>query len=174
MQKIVYDSLFDLLKIQGTISFLAIYFAGPILINLNITDTISINIFRFSVIGAFFHAYIMIIIIILLYYDLRKEILFLTSLFAFTNILFTYFSKQLGSSYYGIGYASSCLITFLISLFLLKRCFDMLEYRTFTNQPIIGMRKDSPKLKARPNGGYGEYIDLDDVRAKMINKNENT
>ncbi len=166
MQKVIRRSLIDLLKVQGVVSFLAVYFAPEILLSLHIPNPQSILIFRFAVTGAFFHAYILIITIILLYYDLRKETLLITAFFAAANTLFTIISLNLGDKYYGSGYTLACILTCFISFFFLGFCFKKLEYRTFTGQPILGKRTDSPKLKARPDGGYGKYVDLDEARAK--------
>jgi len=167
MQKVIQRSLLDLMKVQGLVTFLAIYFAPLILKGLRVTSTLSIQIFRYGSIGAFFHAYVLIITIILLYYNLRKDTLIITSVFAGGNILFTFISKSIGTLFYGTGYLMACFITFVISYFYLKRRIQQLEYLTFTGQPILGKRDDSPELRAKPDGGYGEYVDLDQARASV-------
>jgi uncharacterized membrane protein len=167
MQKVIKRSLFDLFKAQGIITFIVIYFAPIILKDLRVTNDLSIQIFRYTSFGAFLHAYILIISIILLYYDLRKDVLLITSIFAGTNIILTLVSKSLGPEFYGLGQAFACLITFIISLLYLKKRLNQLEYLTFIKQPIISKHDDSAELRAKPGGGYGKYIDLDKARANV-------
>lgn len=167
MQKVIRRSFLDLLKVQGIVTFLAIYFAPDILNGLRVTSELSIRIFQISALGAFFHAYILIITIILLYYNLRKDTLIITGIFAGSNVLFTFISKSLGDAFYGTGYSAACIVAFIISVIYLKRRLDQLEYLTFTSQPMLGKRDDSPELRARPGGGYGEYVDLDKARASV-------
>jgi len=117
--------------------------------------------------GYFFHAYVLIITIILLYYNLRRDVLVITGIFAATNIAFTTASLALGPAFFGVGYMTSCVVCFLISYSYLAKRIAQLEYLTFSGQPIVGKREDSPELRARPGGGYGQYIDLDDARASV-------
>lgn len=167
MKAVLQRSLMDLLKIQGLVTFLAIYFAPEILSGLGVTEDLSIQVFRYAVLGAFFHAYILIITIILLYYNLRKDTLIITGFFAGTNILFTWISTNLGAYSYGAGYTVSSLISFVISYVYLRRRLEELEYLTFVSQPIVGKRDDSPEFLARPGGGYGEYVDLEKARTSV-------
>ncbi len=165
MKRVIRSSLLDLLKVQGTVTLLVIYFAPGILAGMRIQEEVSIQVFRYACLGAFFHAYVLIITIILLYYNLRMEVLVITATFAAANILFTKVSLALGPAFFGAGYMSSCVVAFVISYFYLAKRIDQLEYMTFMSQPIVGKREDSPELRARPGGGYGQYIDLDDARA---------
>lgn len=167
MQKVIRRSLFDLFKIQGLISFLAIYFAPELLAGVRVTSDGAVPIFRYAALGAFFHSYVLIFTIILLYYDLRKDTLVITGLFAFLNIIFTLISKFMGEAYYGTGYLATCLIVFIVGFIYLQKRLGQLEYLTFTGQPILGRKHDSPLLLARPNGGYGRYVDLDKARASV-------
>jgi uncharacterized membrane protein len=164
MQKVIKRSLFDLFKIQGLVTFLVIYFAPGVLEGARIIGGHSVQIFRYAALGAFFHSYILIFTIILLYYDLRRDTLIITGLFAILNIAFTFVSKSLGPEYYGSGYLATCLITFVLGFYFLTKRLRQLEYLTFTGQPILGRLKDSPELLARPGGGYGKYVDLNEAR----------
>jgi uncharacterized membrane protein len=167
MVKIIKSSFLELLKVQGTITFLAVYFAPLILKGLRITDPIAIQIFRFGTVGAFFHAYILIITIILLYYNLRMDTLIVVTVFAFSNIGLTFLSKFLGPQTYGLGYLIACSLSLLLSFYYLYVRLKELEFLTFSQQPILGKKEDSPQLRAQVNGdGYGQYLDLKAARAE--------
>ncbi len=166
MVKIIKSSFFELFKVQGTITFLAVYFAPLILKGLRITDPIAIQIFRFGTVGAFFHAYVLIITIILLYYNLRMDTLIVVSVFAFANIGLTFLSKSMGPHTYGLGYLIACSLSLALSVYYLYRRIKDLEYITFTQQPVLGKQDDSPQLRAQIGGeGYGQYLDLKAARA---------
>lgn len=165
MIKIIKNSFLELFKIQGTITFLAVYFAPLILKGLRITDPISIQIFRFGTIGAFFHAYVLIMTIILLYYNLRMDTLIVVSVFAIANIVLTFLSKSLGPHTYGLSYLIACFLSLALSFYYLYRRIKDLEYLTFTQQPVLGKKDDAPHFRAQIDGdGYGYYIDLKAAR----------
>lgn len=164
MLRIIRHSLIEILKIQGMVTLLVIYFAPFIFSNLNIENDLSLRIFRYTSIGVFFHAYVLIISIILLYFDFRKDVLVITIFFAVSNIALTFLSKNMGVVFYGLGQAVSCILTFVVALLYLNIRLKNLEFLTFSNQPILGRIKDNKELRASPGGGYGTYVDLDKIR----------
>jgi len=170
MQRILYKSLYDLLIYQGIITIVVIYFGIEILHGLQVDNLLSVQIFRYTALGTFFHAYVLIITIILLYFDLRKDVLIIVSFFAGSNFLLTTLSIHLGPDYYGLGQAASCILPFLISFFYLRTRLRQLEFLTFSNQPIAGSQKDTKKWRARPGGGYGFYVNITEARKSFRNE----
>lgn len=164
MQSILVKSLRGLLTYQGLITIVVIYFSKDILNLLHVQSQLSIQILRYTSLGTFFHVYILIITIILLYFDFRREVLIIVFFFAVSNFLLTKLSIYLGPEYYGLGQATSCFLTFFISIAYLKKRLGQLEFLTFTTQPVSGSQKDAKKLRARPGGGYGSYVDIQEAR----------
>lgn len=166
MRTLINHSLLELLKVQGMLTFLVVYFAPGILSGLRITAPLSIQIFRYGAIGAFFHAYVLIMTIILLYFNLRRDTLIIIGLFACTNIGLTFWTKIAGPQYYGLGYLIACGLSFLLSGYFLHRRLNELEYLTFSVQPILGRKEDLPQFRARRGGdSYGRYLDLNAARS---------
>ena len=90
------EGLIGMIKMQGIITLLLIIFAEPLLIFLGYKG-VSIWLFRILLIGVFFHVINLNFNIIFLYYEMRKEALLFTLLFALSNGIFTYISILLGT-----------------------------------------------------------------------------
>ena len=129
------ESFGTLVRTQGLITVMAVFFA-PRLFNFIGWSPFQLNIFRFGALGAFFHVMALITIIILCYFEFWKGSLLVTGIFLATNTVFTLITMKLGSPYYGLGYAASSFLTFLVSITVLWRGLRNLNYRTFSGQPI--------------------------------------
>ncbi len=129
------ESFGMLLRTQGLITLLAIIFA-PQLLRFIGWSLFQLGIFRFGVLGAFFHIMALMTIIILCYFEFWKSSLIVTGLFLGANTIFTLITMKLGPDYYGLGYAASSFLTFLLSITLLWRGLGALNYRTFSGQPV--------------------------------------
>lgn len=68
------------------------------------------------------------------YLDKRRTVVAITLLFLLTNAGFTYVSLTLGVPFYGYGFALSLLLCVLVSMYLLDRSLNHLEYETFMLQ----------------------------------------
>lgn len=139
------DSFYNLCKIQIFITLVVIYFAPQILGLLNFPLE-HISIFQTAVWGVSFYSLIMMICIVLLYFDLRKPVLFIYVSLVVLNAVFTVITLFLGKSWHGVGYSSACLVTAVIAFFVLVYHLKNLEYITFINQPVAGEVKGSGNL----------------------------
>ena len=90
-----------------------------------------IGMFRYGVLGAFFHVLLVMQFIILAYFDFRRLSMLLQLFFLVTNALFTLVSLKMGFPFYGAGYFASTLLTFVVTYYLSARHIDDLPYRTF-------------------------------------------
>jgi uncharacterized membrane protein len=124
----------NLIVIQATISLLCIILAPRILDVLGVSY-LQLGIFRFGVLGAFFHVLLLCLTIILSYFELRKQVLWLTIFFLATNTGFTFASLNQGFPYYGYGYFASALLSFLIGAMVSFRELGRIPYHTFITQP---------------------------------------
>jgi len=76
-------------------------------------------------------------VIILFYFDLRKEVLAVTLVFLLSNVGLTWLSMQLGFTFYGYGYCYSCFIALMFSFYIVSKSVRDLEYITFSSQPLF-------------------------------------
>ncbi|MCB9556593.1 MAG: exopolysaccharide Pel transporter PelG [Deltaproteobacteria bacterium] len=157
MLGILKRSFVDLVKIQGLVTLLLVYFADDILKALSLPYS-QTAIFRFALIGAFLQVLMLFIHIVLLYFDLRGTVLGLTLLFFVANAALTALSIALGFTYYGAGFAVAAAFSLLCTtLYLYGRLAD-LEFITFARRKIVGQQGARRRDRARPGGMYGRYL----------------
>jgi len=120
----------NLLIFQGCICTMILLIALDIMEFLGM-GYVQIGIYRFRVLGAFFHVMILFSIILLAYFDWRKGVLLIQGTFFITNLTFSYISMQMGFAFYGYGYFLSCATTFVFSAILAERYMKNLPYHTF-------------------------------------------
>lgn len=135
MVESIHLSTYRLFTIQGLISIVAIFLA-PYLIEPLHLEWRQLHIFRIGILGSFLHALMLILSIIIQYYDFRNLSLLLAFLFCVFNGIFSWISLQFGFAFYGYGYFASTLLTTIIGYILFAKKMDQLEYITFMQQPI--------------------------------------
>ncbi|MBA3017598.1 MAG: exopolysaccharide Pel transporter PelG [Proteobacteria bacterium] len=126
--------------IQGAVTILCLIFS-PELVKMTQLTPIQAPLLRIALIGAFLQALLTINIIIMFYFDLRKSVLAVATLFLSSNAGLSYLSTQLGFQYYGYGYTFSCLLSLIFGFYILNIKLNDLEYITFSGQPVI-IKKD--------------------------------
>jgi uncharacterized membrane protein len=122
--------------INHFIAFQALFTIGIILLfptmmkffNLSL---VTLGIFRFGAIGAFFHMLALLLTIILSYFDCRKSILFIQCVFLFLNGVLTFVIMKTDFIYYGLGYMIAAIVTFAVAAVLAIRHMKNLPYHTF-------------------------------------------
>jgi len=122
----------NVVLIQGTCCFLAIMLAAKLYESLDF-NLIQLGMFRLGVLGAFFHALVCFILIVLVYVDYRKAAMGLSLCFLVTTILGTYWSIQQGFMFYGYGYFFACVFTFLCASLVLFSHMRSLVYYAVRN-----------------------------------------
>ncbi|MFN3429791.1 MAG: exopolysaccharide Pel transporter PelG [Candidatus Sericytochromatia bacterium] len=136
MAAVLRESLGLLVKLQGTLTLAIVLLAPEITAALKIS-WLSLFVFRVGVIGAFLHVLHLTVMILLLYFDFRKEAAALAVVFLASNWLFSILSvTQAGLAAYGFGYAVASAVTLLFGLALLEANLRDLEYHVFMKQPL--------------------------------------
>lgn len=127
----------NIIVLQGVICFLAVVMAHKILEVMGIRF-IHISMYRYGVLGAFFHVLLLFIVIIFNYFDSRREAMWIQLLFLVTNGVFTYISLKLGMEYYGYGYFVAALLSFMVAAVMLMRYVEKLPFHAFvtTNHAV--------------------------------------
>lgn len=148
-KKLLIDSInlstYRLLIVQGSISLLFIVMS-PFIIEILKLDWRQLHVLRIAILGSFLHALILVLSIIIQYFDLRNFSLGVSILFCFTNAIFTWISIKIGFSALGYGYFLGCLVTVIIGYIILIKKINCLEYLTFNNQPMFSNNAQASEL----------------------------
>jgi uncharacterized membrane protein len=144
-------SLRNLIVLQGTVSFAAIVLAPQLLGAFGIAYH-HIGMFRIGVLGALFHALFLFAMIILTYFDLRRDMVVATATFLGANALFTLGALELGFPYYGYGYFLAALIAACVALGIVSVRLAKLPYLTFVvcNPSVGGADRKRPEHGLAP------------------------
>ncbi|MBM4396725.1 MAG: exopolysaccharide Pel transporter PelG [Deltaproteobacteria bacterium] len=135
MLDVLKSALYTVLVYQGTVTAAA-FIAMPLLVTLIGVDPAFTPIFRVATIGAFFHAGLLVLMIIVLYFDFRGTALIVSVVFFLTNGTFTLLTTGMPDWTLGWGYAASCILTLALGMFMLLNRLRHLEYLTFMRQPM--------------------------------------
>ena len=128
-------SLRDVFVVQGTVTVVCLIFA-PKIIAMARLSSLQIPLLRIVLIGSFLQILLCINVIILFYFDLRRQVLWVSLVFVATNAALSALSIHLGLAFYGYGYTYSCLIALMTAFYFLHIKVTELEYLTFASQPV--------------------------------------
>jgi len=134
-------SMIRMIIMQGTISLIAL-FASPVIHKYSGMSPMSLSIFQVGIVATFLQALLQILLIIMLYFDFRKDALLMATLFMAGNIVFTKISIMMGFTFYGYGYLLSNLLSLTVGFFIFNYRMQHLLYYTFVNQKVI-MNKEA-------------------------------
>ncbi|KAA3620097.1 MAG: hypothetical protein DWQ05_05045 [Calditrichaeota bacterium] len=130
---VVRESLLGLIKVQGLVTIICLFYSDEILLALNMSH-LSILIFEKALIALFLQMLALTLMIFMMYFDIQKELLVVGFVFVVSNIILTAFSLILGIQYYGYGYLFANLLTLSTAYWYLNRHLADLEYNTFIKQ----------------------------------------
>jgi len=132
-------SMMILIKIQGTITVVLI--AGAVkFIQIAKLQWIQLIIFKIGTLSAFVLIFFQLMVIIMFYFEFRKEALFLTLLFLVTNITATLVTLKFGFASFGYGFFAAGFVSLFCGYFVLNYKLSNLEYLTFASQPILKIK----------------------------------
>ncbi len=126
---------------QGAVSLAAIVMA-PQLAEIFKLKAMQVPLFRLAVVGAFLHSLLLIIILIILYFDFKKLAFKVSLAFLILNGVLTYITTHMDISFIGYGYLYACLISLIIAFYTLSYKISRLEYLTFALQPVAIHREE--------------------------------
>jgi uncharacterized membrane protein len=127
------QGLFEIIKIQ-TIAVLAVFVAGPALLNFLGISQLYLSLLYVDVVAAGLQVVLLGLLNVFFYLDKRSEVLLLTTLFLVLNVAFTAMTLELGAPFYGYGFAIALLATVLMAMRMLEDKLGRLEYETFMLQ----------------------------------------
>ena len=136
MVRVLRNGLVHLLRYQAFVTLACIVFASPIVSALDMPP-FAARVLRFACLGAAFHALLLVAILLLLYFDLRREALTTAVVFLVANVTFALLSVSQGPATYGLGPALAGLIALTHAVVVLRRSLEDLEFLTFMRQPAV-------------------------------------
>jgi uncharacterized membrane protein len=128
-------SFYRLIIYQGTITSLTIILSPSIIAAFKM-ENFQLAVLRITTLGAFLHALLMVIMIIILYFDWKGVALKINILFFSSNFFLTWYFIDWDLSWQGYGYFFACLITLCYAVWMFLRRWDNLEFITFTSQSL--------------------------------------
>jgi len=128
--RVLGEGIRNIAVLQGAVCYLAIL-AAPGLIGMAQGGLEMVPIFRFGVLGALFHVLLLCAMVVLSYFDLRRELVQVTALFFALNGGLTWGALWLGLGYQGYGYFCATLLALLYAYFLVSSRILRLPYMTF-------------------------------------------
>lgn len=123
-------SLRNYLVLQGFIVALLI-FCAPRLFEIFGLKFQELGMFRFALFGNFCFLLVMFITILLSYFDARRSVCIVQSVFLALNIICTFYSLSLGRAFYGYGFFIASATSAIIGIALLAQTLRELSFHTF-------------------------------------------
>ena len=127
-------SLGSVIIYQGAFT-IAVIVLIPYLLDVLEVSRVHVPLFRIAAIAAVFHVLLLVLMVILLYFDFRKPVMWLSFTFMTTNGLFSWITTYY-PQWYGWGYMVAAFVSLIVGLMLLSVLLRDLEYLTFARQPI--------------------------------------
>ena len=135
MLEVLRQALKTVLIYQGCVTIGA-FIVMPYLVTVLGIDPADTPVFRVATIGAFFHGGLLILMILMLYFDFRGAGFLLSLFFLLANFGLTVLSLDLGPWALGFGYAAAAFLSVLLGLLMFVNRIRNLEYITFMRQPL--------------------------------------
>ncbi|KDR93801.1 Uncharacterized membrane protein [Peptoclostridium litorale DSM 5388] len=136
MKTCIYRNLIYIMENQTIISITCIVVAGFVFSRLGLPIIVK-DIFRICTLGALCNIFILIIILILLYFEARNHALAIALSFFALNSLFTLYFLPLGVEFYGFGYFAGSFVSLCIAIVTMIIFLEELDYHTFAKQPLF-------------------------------------
>lgn len=131
------NGLVQMLKVQGTFTVILIALQDQVSAILGL-GAVQSSVFQISLIGVFFMVFFLALLTVLYYLDKRRLAMYCCLGFTLANTLFTYLAILGGERWFGAGFLVASAAAVLISVFLVNRCLNNLDYDTFASQSIYG------------------------------------
>lgn len=144
MTTVLKNELIRLGRSQGVVTLFAVLMAGVFVGWIGVPEEVG-QIFRMTTLAAFANAMILVLTLLLLYFEDRRGALIVNISFFTLNALFTLFFLSRGIDWYGVGFAISTTITFFIAGLRLIYFMGKVDYYVFaaSNRRKLGTERFS-------------------------------
>jgi len=134
MAKTTWEMLSRMIVLQTVVLALYLFYSPYFSQFLNLEEEF-LSVIIAAGIGAYFHAFLLVVLILILYFDQQLKGLILSIFFFVTNVLFTSYVINYAPDYMGYGYAASTFLSLIFGILLLSNIMKNIEYLTFVQQP---------------------------------------
>lgn len=145
LQRTLLGASRDVVALQGSITALLLLLPTAALDAAHM-PTSAVFMLRFCAIGAAFQTGAMLLCIVLLYFDSRRDVLAVNAVFLAMNGGLTWMARQAGLRWYGAGYFVAGIVAFALAYALLARALDRLLYLAFVQQNPAVSEAPAPRL----------------------------
>jgi len=146
MSWVLWSEIRNVMELQIFFSLVFIV-AGFYLLPAMGISALSFDIFMILSLGAYCNIILLVIILVLLYFEDRRGALFISSTFIITNSLFTAGTIYMGERAYGFGFFIAAFLSLIIALIELRSYLRNIHYHTFCGQPVIQKELTGPFRK---------------------------
>ena len=154
----VYSGLGQLLSLQGVITLICMMTAQEILDFLWL-DECSTTLFRFFLLAAYCHFAFLHIIILLMYFDKRREIFLLLSFFVICSAGSSHLLASYGDiHYFSLGYLLAAALSAAIAARMLFAKLEQSDADILFRQPLINARGEVIRLRECTDGIHGGRV----------------
>ena len=153
MQLVLKQEMERLLRSQGVFTLLIIITAGYLLSSLALEPNI-ISIFRFTTLGAFSNAMVLVITLILLYFEDRKGAMITSILFFGFNFILSFIFLPMGYDGYGLSFSIGSSLAFLYAVIRLITFIEEVDYYAFCTP-----NENNTSESKQPFSRMGQWLD---------------
>jgi uncharacterized membrane protein len=146
-------ALMDIARVQGAIVCACLLLAPGILGFFGKPASLCAP-FSLVLCGVSLHVMTLIVCVMLLYYDLRRETLLVYGVFLMLNGSLTWLLLRWGERFLGLGYLLAAVAALSLALAALKRCLANVHYLTFTRQRMTPRTAEGSGLNVVPKARY--------------------
>jgi polysaccharide biosynthesis protein PelG len=140
MTRTLWSEIRNIMEIQLFFTLIFISIGYYVLPKIGLSQ-LSIDIFNLLALGAYFNVIMLIIILLLLYFEDRKGALFVAGTFLAGNVIFTYLTMNYSENTYGLGFFLAALVSVILAIIELIVYLKNINYHTFCGQPIVYKEK---------------------------------
>ena len=149
MLLVLRQELQRLFRNQGLVSLLFIAFATVIFPALGLAPEMR-EVFQMTTIGAFSNAMVLVLTLVLLYFEDHRGAAYTSTLFLVSNAALTLVLLPLGMESYGLSFALGSTMTFAFALIRLIQYVSEIDYHTFS--------RIEPGARREPFGRVGTWL----------------
>lgn len=144
MTSVLKNELIRLARSQGVVTLFAVLTAGVFVGWVGVPEEVG-QIFQMTTLAAFANAMILVLTLLLLYFEDRRGALFVNLSFFTLNAVFTLLLLSRGMDWYGVGFAISTTFTFFIAGLRLIYFMGKVDYYVFaaSNRRKLGTERFS-------------------------------
>ncbi|MFC0524653.1 exopolysaccharide Pel transporter PelG [Pontibacillus salicampi] len=139
MRIVLRQEMERLIRSQGIVTLLLILTAGYLFTALSLEPLI-LNIFRLTTIGAFSNGMVLVITLLLLYFEDRRGAMYTSILFFCCNLFLSVLFLPMGVQGYGLSFSIGSTIAFLYSIIRLIVFLQDVDYHAFCRPHDLSLK----------------------------------